>query len=287
VCSSDLILGAVEKFFGDISISKLSEEKVYEFINTRREKVNPTTLRNDLVSLKALLNFCKKILRIINYHPFDIIPIKQVSLNPEFLSTNDINKLFHWNTENPERKWLKFFIQLALVTGFRRGELSTLKWQDVDLHKKIMTVNGKTGIRKFPLSFAAKKILSKHQSSALLVNNIEYKDDMYLFHKHLSPYTKYDANTLTHYVKDVFRECNLSEKYTLHSLRHTFGAHYYKNTRNLEKLQKLMGHSNISTTQIYAHVTIDTEDVDGKLSYADFDSPFTKSLKDEIGRAHV
>jgi len=259
-------LKLVLEFIGNIPLNKIDENLINEFIDYRSDLACYTTYRGDLVCLKAMLNYYYK-RDILNSNPFRHIPIKQIPTNPVYLNEDEVEQLI--NLDYPKRPWMTNFFRVALLTGFRRGELVGLKWSDIDYQKNEITVIGKTGLRTFPIN-----------GYEILINTLEEipKKSEYVFHE-----TKYESkpiinDKLSNYVREVFNHLEFSRRYTLHSLRHTFGAHQYRGGTPLEKIQLMMGHSTIAVTQMYAHIGITGSDVSNGLQYASLIStPFSEA----------
>lgn len=158
-----------------------------------------------------------------------------------------------------------FFI---LNTGLRVGELSALKWSDVDFNKNTIKVGNtafyndeigemdenspKTdaGYRTIPLTTEAQKILKEHFSS-------RQTNDIYVFYNsYHSQIRESDVNKALKRI--VVKKMGITDKFTPHSLRHTFATRCAESGMKPKVLQKILGHENISTTMnLYVHATED------------------------------
>lgn len=160
---------------------------------------------------------------------------------------------------------------LILQTGLRVGELSVLKWSDIDFEKEVFhvartidyrTQNGeweirkpksKSGIRNIPLSQEAIGILKNQRQKiqSLNVIPIEYHDFIFLS-KNGNPIKNSTYN------KDLQRICKKTGlvHFSMHTLRHTFATRCAEAGMNPKTLQAILGHGNITTTMnIYVHAT--------------------------------
>jgi len=147
----------------------------------------------------------------------------------------------------PRISWIVLF---AVLTGMRRGEILNLHWCDVDLVRKAVRIQSnaswqsKHGKRRtIPLSQTA---------NLLLQRKVGISASEYVF-------TLNDAkiyeNWVTHLFKRYVREANLSnQRIRFHSLRHTFATWLAESNVSTWEIQKLMGHSDIKTTQAYSHI---------------------------------
>jgi len=128
----------------------------------------------------------------------------------------------------------------------RGGELRNLKWSDI--HDNYLEFHGKTGLHRFPLNDDVKGIL----------NTIKYFSK-----KPLNEYILTDYRTgrwlgahsqLGKIVKKYIRKAKLDDRYTTHSLRHTFASHLVLSGTDIYTVSKLLGHTYISMTQKYSHL---------------------------------
>ncbi len=156
-------------------------------------------------------------------------------------------------------------IELALGTGLRVSELSNLKIDDLYLKKgqnSLFVKNGKGGKDRV-VQFSANL---KHQVLTYL--NYRQSDSLFLF-----PSKQGDRITASG-IQQVFKKwavkSGLASHYSIHSLRHTYAVRLYKaSSYNLRLVQKQLGHSSVSTTQVYADVM--DVDVDQAMVNLDLD----------------
>jgi len=144
------------------------------------------------------------------------------------------------NSKSSRRKWtygqFRLFVEFLLNTGLRRSEAIGLKTADVDIEKGVIYLD-KTKDRKMriiPLNRRAKEIL------VFLGNDI---------------FQGLNAALATHIFMRVAKKAELQE-FKLHSLRHTFACKLIANGIDLYTVSKLLGHSDIKTTMIYAKVEV-------------------------------
>ena len=144
---------------------------------------------------------------------------------------------------------LKPMVLLALNTGMRRGELFSLKWADVDLEAGIVIVraeSAKSGqTRRIPLNSEAAKILATWR---------EHKESAGGF-----VFPGADGDRLTNITKSWGGVTKLAQLkgFNFHDLRHSFASKLVQNGTDLNTVRTLLGHSQISTTLIYAHLAPD------------------------------
>jgi integrase len=145
---------------------------------------------------------------------------------------------------------LRDVFAFATVTGMRQGEILSLTWSDVDFQRRLITVQSsgrhltKTGkVRTIPISDSAFSILSTRalvSSSSGLV-----------FHRKGLPLSQ---TFVGHRFKKIVRMAKLDETLHFHSLRHTFATWLVQEGVSIYEVQKLLGHSSITVTQVYSHL---------------------------------
>ena len=138
----------------------------------------------------------------------------------------------------------------AFRTGMRLGELANLRWESVDLiQKKIkvqiyddfITKNRRERILPINKNIITDlRLLSKTRKSEYVFSN----DNNY----------KYNSSYISHKFKKIVRQIGLPERIRFHTLRHSFASNLVQKGANLYAVKELLGHENISTTQIYAHL---------------------------------
>lgn len=135
-----------------------------------------------------------------------------------------------------DKKWGNYLMVL-LWTGGRRREALTLSGQKVDWNNDRITLTGKTGTRTVPMLPPVKKVLRRSRID-------------------IGFYFDWHPDTVTHLFKADARAAGIPD-HRLHDLRHTCATYLLMNKVPLEVVQRIMGHANISTTQIYAKVVDD------------------------------
>ena len=147
------------------------------------------------------------------------------------------------------RDWM--VIDLALNTGLRVAEISNLKVDDLhlDYGEKSLTVrNGKGGkARVVKFSSSLKQHLNEYLDSCP-------EDSDYVFSS--SRQQQMSRSAIQKVVKKWMKKAGLPERYSIHSLRHTYATRLYRSSNNnLRLVQKQLGHSSVQTTMVYADVT--------------------------------
>lgn len=170
---------------------------------------------------------------------------------PAFLESDQLNKIIAFIPEH-----LKDIYLFLFLTGLRLGELVSLKWNNVNLRERtleigdeIFTTKSKQ-IRTIPICETAFNILAKR------IPKVYRKDVNYVFPKESGYH--YSVNYLSKRFKKALRKAGLNENIKAHSLRHSFASNLIKNGVSLFEIKELLGHRDISTTQIYTHIKIES-----------------------------
>jgi integrase len=142
-------------------------------------------------------------------------------------------------------------IETLLYTGLRRDELTHLAWADLDFSRRILTVQAKEGWR--PKDNEVRHIPMAPRLHDLL-RSLPRKDSLWVFSTiHGGPHL---GHILSRDFRKLARACGVKGA-SLHTLRHTFASHLVMNGTDIYTVQKLLGHSSIKTTEIYAHLAPD------------------------------
>lgn len=153
---------------------------------------------------------------------------------PRFLETSEIDRLLRTNPDRRDQAMLS----VALDTGIRLGELASMSWPNV--FSEGLKVDGKSGERIVPISHHVRQQL------------LGMGDGHHIWLGHQGPITKWG---IQHALRKCLRRAGiLPPKAGPHLLRHTFATHYMRNGGNLRVLQAILGHADIRTTMIYAHL---------------------------------
>jgi integrase len=194
---------------------------------------------------------------------------KKQEKQPAFLSPSELERLLtaievHAETvtdihgEPSDVQWLADIIQVAVCTGLRRGELVSLRWRDVDLEQRFVTVRNQEDFttksgneRRVPLRSDALDVIRRRHR--------EREDDL-----DGPVFTDRDGqpirpNRVTRRFKFFVRKAKLKDRDDLkfHSLRHTCGAWLASSGVPLRVIQAILGHSTVNVTEIYSHLQPD------------------------------
>ncbi|MBO5475769.1 MAG: site-specific tyrosine recombinase XerD [Bacilli bacterium] len=248
----------LEKFityyeFSDII--KLNTTNIEKYIKTL-EDAAPATVSHNISSLKTFYNYEIKMGKI-DSNPMDAIkPPKLGTHLPVYLTIDEIDKILDIEVKDPFSSRNKALLELMYATGLRISEVITLEFKNIDFEDCIVRVMGKGNKERIvPINDIAIKYLNDYIENyrpLLIKKNI----NNYIFlNNHGNMMTRQGVFKI---IKNYAETKGINKNIGPHTLRHTFATHLLENGADLRIIQELLGHSDISTTQIYTHLTNET-----------------------------
>jgi len=225
------------------AIKAINAPKIGQFKKTcRGRKLSKSTINTYLRHIKAALNAARE-WGFIEKTP-KIKPIKVDKRLPITLSRKEVNQILEYSKRENYEMWR--IITFALWTGCRRLEILNLKWQDIS--ENTCRIIGKGGKERIVYLLPdTSKALGKKRDIGPVFKRL-HKD------------------TVSHQFRALADACSIKAHF--HNLRHTAATHMVKNGIPLEVIQKILGHSDIRTTQIYALIYDDVIEKEmSKLKY--------------------
>jgi len=173
---------------------------------------------------------------------------------PKALSNEEIKKMLEpEKPETPESLCDQAILELAYASGLRLSELKNLRLEQLHLDAGFINVIGKGNKeRVVPVGRKAVESLN-HYIEAGRPKLVTPKSPAAVFLTRRG--TPFAAVTLWLHIKNRIRRAGVSRNITPHMLRHSFATHLLEHGADLRVIQELLGHANISTTEIYTHVT--------------------------------
>ena len=232
---------------------KLTKADIQKYIQNLSKNESSNTISRTISSLKSFYKFLE-INKYTNTNPLTtIISPKTARKLPKVLSEEEVNKLLDINLNNDFDYRNKAMLELMYSSGLRVSELINLTVNDVDLKNSLVRIFGKGSKERIvPLNDYATEALNNY----ILYHRpklFKQKENNYLFlNNHGNQMTRQGFfKTL----KKITKEKGIKSELSPHTLRHSFATHLLKYGANLRSIQELLGHSDISTTQIYTHIT--------------------------------
>ncbi len=247
----------LEKFLEynkDKNISDISNNDLKEYVKwLKKIELSDKTISRNISCLKSFYKFLL-IEKFINNNPSDslIMPKLKKSL-PNTLTEDEVLKLLDIKLTDAFSYRNKAMMELLYATGLRVSELVNLKLQDIDLNQDIVRTFGKgSKERVIPIGDYAREYLKKYiyeyRELMLKKNNVDYL----FLNNHGNRMTRQGFFKI---IKKIARDNGITKELSPHTIRHSFASHLLKYGADLRTIQELLGHSDISTTQIYTHIT--------------------------------
>ncbi len=254
-------LGQFVKFLqaGEYDVNDWSDvtpEIVDEYVQYMKNKAYASSsVARKVAAVKSFFNFLFA-RGIIEDNPTTNVDSPKVKKRlPQTLSTEDIHKLLQAPRQKRSPKHLRDTALLTMLysTGMRVTEVVSLRVNDVDLQTSMLSCHGKDEqLRELPLDKDTRDSVAAYLDGGrqYLVKN---KDEDALFLNHRGEQLTRQGLWLI--IKAYAKKANLSADVTPHTLRHSFAAHKLDDGSDLQEVQRLLGHANISTTQIYTQLS--------------------------------
>ncbi len=239
----------------DSRLSEISYQHVRSFIASLIDKKKSTVSVNRKIScLKSFFKYALKNNLISNNPMQKIQGPKTPKRLPVFIDENQIDKIFNQLKFDSGFEGIrnKLLIDVLYQTGLRRAELINLKETDLDLISLQLKVLGKRNKERIiPFSIHLKRSIQEYLNAKQENNLINSFLFVNLKNIQLSP------QALTKIVSEILSEVTTNKKKSPHVLRHTFATHLLNRGADINAVKELLGHANLSATQIYTHNTIE------------------------------
>lgn len=234
----------------DISYNNLLDYLKYLDDN----KYEVSSVARKIVSIKAFHKYLSE-----NYNVVDI----STKINtprfyrklPNILTIEEVDNLLDIKLDTPFDYRNKAMLELMYSSGLRVSELINLELSDIDLNNNYVSCFGKGSKERIvPVGEYSSKYLS------IYIN--EYRDSMKKGYYTEKIFLNNHGKEMTRQgffkiIKKIAKDKDINKNITPHMLRHSFATHLLNNGADLRTIQEMLGHSSISTTQIYTNVTND------------------------------
>ncbi|EIA19384.1 site-specific tyrosine recombinase XerD [Listeria fleischmannii] len=245
-----------KKTTDDAHFENVKRENIVTFINeARSEGKSPRTIARYIASLRSFFHFLLHDGQIKGDPMIQIETPKQAKSLPKVLSLDEVEKLLDAPDANtPLGLRDQAMLEVLYATGLRVTELVQLKMDDLHLHMGFIQTIGKGNKERIiPLGKIATTVLEEYlrKGRPKLRKPTERNDFVFLNH-HGRGLTRQGFWKI---LKQLATKTGIEKQITPHTLRHSFATHLLENGADLRSVQELLGHSDISTTQIYTHVT--------------------------------
>lgn len=242
--------------------NELSKQALWDYIEYLNKKYKPKTAKRKLATLKAFIHFLL-LQDLIDFNPLDKLEttIKEPLLLPKTIPLGVIAKLISFSyqqivfakSDYQIRSAVRntAILELLFATGARVAEICTLRSDNVDLLGNSVKFYGKgSKERIIPIeNFAVLSILRKYHS----LFEKEIPDSGYFFVNKLG--RRMTEQSVRNMINFYCKQCGVDMHITPHMFRHSFATLLLEEDVDIRYIQRMLGHSSITTTQIYTHVT--------------------------------
>lgn len=219
-----------------------------------------SSVARKVAAVKSFFNYLSK-QDLIEDNPTTEVESPKVEKRlPRPLSPDDVERLLEAPTKKKSAKNLRDTALLTTLyaTGMRVTEVVSLQVNDVDLARQLLFCPGKDGhVRELPFDDNTQAVLETYLENGR-PNLLKDKEEQALFLNHRGQQLTRQGLWLI--IKAYAKEAQLSLPVTPHTLRHSFAAHKLERGTELQEVQQLLGHANISTTQIYTQLDAEQEE---------------------------
>jgi len=235
-------------------IIAISKNEISEFLREETiKKMSNRTKARFIASLRQFYNYLE-LQKFITENPMDKVESPKIERHlPDFLTQDEVKSLFAvFNRENYlELRDLTMF-EMLYSAGLRISEACHLKIGDLDMENMLINVRGKGGRERLvPFGEIASELLKVYLGSIRgKISGTRVSDYVFISKKGGAINRKSAWRLLKRYID----RAGIKKNITPHTLRHSFATHLLQNNADLRSVQELLGHIDISTTQIYTHV---------------------------------
>ena len=243
---------AIEEYFCQ-DLKKLDDEDLKKYIkHLNNIGLSDKSRSRHVTTIKSLYKFALS-RKLISKNPSQYLEHPKLGKKlPEYLSIEEVENLLDIKLVKANDYRNKAMLELLYGTGIRISELVNLKIPDIDYDTSIIRVFGKGGKERIvPIGEYAASYLREY---------IEiYRKTLIKEHKHAEIFIGSYGNPITRQgffkiLKSLLKEKGIQKHCSPHTLRHSFATHLIENGADLRSVQEMLGHSKITTTEIYTNL---------------------------------
>lgn len=253
------------------SVSEISLETIRKYRlwlsrlkNPRGGNLSLSTQNYHLIALRVFLKYlAKRDIKTLAPEKIELAKIGERQIS--FLEGNDLEKLLEAPLQSQQKEIIKLrdkaILELLFSTGLRVSELANLKKEDINLTKNEFSVKGKGGrwrvvfLSQQAIYWLKKYLEARTDVEPFLFIRYDRASKTKNFLKKNIQNNGLTPRSIQRLIKTYSKIAGLTKKITTHSLRHSFATDLLSSGADLRAVQELLGHKNITTTQIYTHIT--------------------------------
>lgn len=253
------------EFGGDLGVDKISTEMIRKYrlwlnryVNDNGETLSKITQAYHLIALRGFLAYCAK--RDVETLSPEKIELPKISRKQvTFLTPEEIERLLNAipNDENMTNLRDRAIVELLFSSGLRVSELTNLNIDQVNTERREFMVRGK-GQKDRPIFISPKAAECIKQYIGLRGDSLPALFLNYSSNNTTSTsgdFRRLSPRSIQRIVQKYARLAGITKHVTPHTMRHSYATDLLMNGADIRSVQSMLGHSNITTTQVYTHVT--------------------------------
>ena len=242
------------EFFKDKNINNIDIDDLKRYVKyLNDQELNELSISRNISCIKSFYKYLN-IEKIIDNNPSDSLFLPKVRKKlPNTLSEEEVDRLLDIKLTDMFSYRNKAMLEVLYATGLRVSELVNLKMENIDFEQDIIRTFGKGNKeRVIPIGEYAKIYLEKYLNE-YRYQMLKHGNNEYVFlNNHGKNMTRQGFFKI---IKSIASDVGINKEISPHILRHSFASHLLKHGADLRTIQELLGHSNVSTTQIYTHIS--------------------------------
>lgn len=243
-----------EKYEIEDLLSVNSEMIRSYIIDLKDNNLKNRSINRKISVLRSFYNYCLREKQIAVTPLLGVKSMKQPKELAKFVPEHDIKKMIFEQNDDFLVRRNEIVFEILYQTGMRQAELRLIKDADVDINSKTIKVHGKRNKdRIIPIGVDLLKLINHY----IMLRNAQFPDrnnSFLIVDNHGEEATSRFIYSLVH---NMLKDITTIEQKSPHVLRHTFATHLLNRGADIRAIQKILGHSSLSSTQIYTHNTID------------------------------
>ncbi len=235
-----------------VDAESVSKDDISDYLGTLYDSVSPSSMLRKIASLRKFFSFLQKRGLIEENPAVSIVSPRKPKHLPDMLTKDEIISLVNFNYPDTVTGFRdRAMVELFYSSGIRVSELVSLRVKDIDFRDLTVRIFGKG---------KKERIVPVTDSAGNAVKDYLYKRGWMRDPSEFIFRNQKGGVITTRGVEFVLDKLaanvGIYRKITPHMLRHSFASHFLENGINLRYLQSMLGHSNLSTTEIYTHLSI-------------------------------
>ena len=245
----------VESYESEPEIEYIDQDDIRPFLGWLDDRgLGKNSLRLKISAVKSFFKFCYRT-KIINNNPArGIFTPKRDKKLPSFLKEKEVDKLIEsFDLTDPIGARNRALIEIIYGSGLRISEALSLNVDDLNFSQKIIKVTGKgSKERIIPLGNKSIESIKVYLGLRQKINR-KFQNNLFLTKTGLA----LDPSGAYRAINSAMKGITESPQKSPHVLRHSFATHLMNNGADINSVSEMLGHSSLSTTQVYTHVSVD------------------------------